>query len=138
MSNIQAAIGCGQMERIEELMDRKREIFAHYREQLACLPGISVNTERKGTDNGAWMPTAVFAPATGVSAKRCRPHLLHRTSMPGCSSIRFPALPMFTPKRENHFAWDIPQRAINLPSYHDMTEEDLGRVIDVVRGIHHA
>ena len=27
MSNLQAAIGCAQMERIEELIDRKREIF---------------------------------------------------------------------------------------------------------------
>ena len=59
MSNLQAAIGCAQMERIEELTSRKREIMATYREQLAGLPGISMNPEPAETVNGAWMPTVV-------------------------------------------------------------------------------
>ena len=59
MSNIQAAIGCAQMERIEELISRKREIFAMYREQLALLEGVSMNPEPECTVNGAWMPTIV-------------------------------------------------------------------------------
>ena len=38
MSNIQAAIGCGQMERIEELIARKREILQPLprRSSVAC------------------------------------------------------------------------------------------------------
>ena len=35
MSNIQAAIGCGQLERIDALIGRKREILHRYRELLA-------------------------------------------------------------------------------------------------------
>ena len=34
MSNIQAAIGCAQMERIDELINRKREILKYYRERI--------------------------------------------------------------------------------------------------------
>jgi hypothetical protein len=40
MSNIQAAIGCGQMERIEQLTERKREIFAIYRDSFQKIHGI--------------------------------------------------------------------------------------------------
>ena len=51
MSNIQAAIGCAQMERIEELTQRKREIFAQYREKLEDLRCYD---ESGGTGNNQW------------------------------------------------------------------------------------
>jgi perosamine synthetase len=38
-------------------------------------------------------------------------------------------LPMFNAVHSNGLAWDIPRRAINLPSYHDMLAEDLERVV---------
>jgi perosamine synthetase len=41
-------------------------------------------------------------------------------------------LPMFEPVRSNRQAWTIPEGAINLPSYHDMTTADQDRVIAVV------
>jgi len=44
------------------------------------------------------------------------------------------SLPMFDPVPENHVARDIVTRAINLPSYHDMTDAEIQRVIDVVLG----
>ncbi|MGO7785640.1 DegT/DnrJ/EryC1/StrS family aminotransferase, partial [Rhizobium ruizarguesonis] len=55
MSNIQAAIGCAQLERIEELVNRKREILASYMILLSALPGITMNPEYTGTINGASM-----------------------------------------------------------------------------------
>lgn len=70
MSNIQAAIGCAQMQRIDLLISRKREIFANYKERLAQLSGVSMNPEPIGTINGAWMPTVVFAPETGITREK--------------------------------------------------------------------
>ena len=58
MSNIQAAIGCAQMERIEELVDGKRRIFAYYKENFRGLP-LEMNPEPQGTKNGYWMPSIV-------------------------------------------------------------------------------
>ncbi len=52
MSNIQAALGCAQLERIEELVSRKREILAAYMVRLSTLNGISMNPEYTGTING--------------------------------------------------------------------------------------
>ena len=61
MSNIQAALGCAQMERIDELIGRKREIFAAYRDGFAGMP-VAMNPEPEGCRNGYWMPTIVFEP----------------------------------------------------------------------------
>jgi perosamine synthetase len=40
---------------------------------------------------------------------------------------------MFEDKPENRHAWEIPGRAINLPSYHEMTSYDQDRVVAVIR-----
>ncbi|WP_039792703.1 DegT/DnrJ/EryC1/StrS family aminotransferase, partial [Pseudomonas agarici] len=70
MSNIQAAIGCAQMERIEDLIQRKREIMALYRERLKPYPDIELNAQYEGTVIGAWMPTVVFEEQAGMSRER--------------------------------------------------------------------
>src|SRR5439155_7847520 len=54
MSNIQAAIGCAQMERIDDLIAGKRRVFEYYAAHLRDLP-ISMNPEPAGTVNGFWM-----------------------------------------------------------------------------------
>jgi perosamine synthetase len=59
MSNIQAAIGCAQLERVTELVNKKREIFESYYSRLNQLP-LSMNPEPCGVTNGFWMPTIVI------------------------------------------------------------------------------
>lgn len=132
MSNIQAALGCGQLERIGELVARKRAILALYRELLSRHPGVSLNPEPAGTVNGAWMPTVVLARETGVT----REHLLAAFAAE-CVDARvffYPlsSLPMFGGVARCQLAADIAARAINLPSYHDMTDEEQQRVTAVV------
>ena len=58
MSNIQAAIGCAQLERVRELIQEKRNIFLEYDKQLAGLP-LTLNPEPSNCINGYWMPTFV-------------------------------------------------------------------------------
>ncbi len=132
MSNIQAAIGCAQMERIDELILRKRDIFSYYHGQLGSLAGISLNPEPPGTTIGAWMPTMVVEPSTGISRE-----VLHSAFSDADIDARvffhpLSSLPMFQAQPENVNAWGIPKRAINLPSYHDMSEHDLSRVCNVI------
>ncbi len=132
MSNIQAAIGCAQMERIDALVKRKRDIFDYYHARLKTIPGIAMNPERQSTVNGYWMPTLVFAPETGVTRER----LIQAFGAANIDGRIFfhalSSLPMFSPHLENRNSYSIPSRAINLPSYHDMTEDDLERVVQVV------
>lgn len=132
LSNIQAAIGCAQVERIDELIARKRAIFAHYRARLGGLPGVSLNPEPAGTSIGAWMPTVVFAPDTGVTREALQAAFARENIDARVFFHPLSSLPMFDPRPENRIAWDIPARAINLPSYHDMSDGDLDRVCRVL------
>lgn len=132
MSNIQAAIGCAQMERIEELTQRKREILALYRQHLSQLPGVSMNPEPKGTANGAWMPTVVFAPETGVTLKTLQVAFAAENVDARVFFWPLSSLELFDSKKQNVNAWSIPQRAINLPSFHEISDVDIKRVSSVL------
>ncbi|WP_443190538.1 DegT/DnrJ/EryC1/StrS family aminotransferase [Pseudomonas indica] len=136
MSNLQAAVGCAQIERIDELTARKREILRAYRTRLGSLRGVTLNPEPEGTVNGAWMPTAVFAPDLNIT----REHLLERFAQADIDARVFfhplSSLPMFVGRTPKPLASDIAGRAINLPSFHDMTDADIERVCAVLVALH--
>lgn len=131
MSNIEAAIGCAQLERIATLTERKRWILSEYRRQLEHLPFVQLNPEPPHIVNGAWMPTAVFSPESGVT----REALLEGFRAADIDARVFfwplSSLPMFEPAATPS-AHDVPTRAINLPSYHDMQEDEISRVVSIL------
>lgn len=135
MSNIQAAIGCAQMERIEGLINRKREIYATYRDILENLAGVSMNPEPEGVVNGAWMPTVVFTPETGITRQKLQAAFADENADARVFFWPLSSLPMFEQVTANVNALDIPGRAINLPSYHDLNLEDQERVIATVKNL---
>jgi perosamine synthetase len=135
MSNIQAAIGCAQMVRIEELTSRKRQIFATYRNTLGELPGTSMNPEPEGTVNGAWMPTVVFDPDTGITREKLQIAFAAENIDARVFFWPLSGLSMFVPIRKNINSWSIPERGINLPSYNDIREDEISRVISVVKDL---
>ena len=135
MSNIQAAIGCAQIERIEVLTNRKRKIFAAYQEQLEILPGVSMNPEPKGTINGAWMPTVVFAEETGITREKLQTSFAAENVDARVFFWPLSRLSMFETVNANVRAREIPERAINLPSYHDLNSEEQHRVIATVQNL---
>ncbi|KQP45011.1 DegT/DnrJ/EryC1/StrS aminotransferase family protein [Pseudorhodoferax sp. Leaf274] len=137
MSNVQAAIGCGQMERIGELVARKRAIFHRYRALLAGCDGIALNPEPAGCENGAWMPTAVFAPATGVTREALQAAFAAENIDARVFFHPLSSLPVLGGHAGQPLAAGIAARAINLPSYHDMTDEEQQRVAAVLRGMRH-
>lgn len=132
MSNIQAAIGCAQLERIEELVSRKREILAYCKAELGKLPGVTMNPEPPDTINGAWMPTVVFDRALGITREALQAAFAADNIDARVFFHPLSSLPMFTPVPSNVVAKDIPQRAINLPSFHDITPTEKKRVADVI------
>ncbi|HQS44715.1 MAG TPA: DegT/DnrJ/EryC1/StrS family aminotransferase, partial [Methylotenera sp.] len=135
MSNIQAAIGYGQMERIHDLVSRKREIFTYYQKQLEDLEGVTMNPEKANTINGYWMPTVVFDKSTGITREKLQAAFASENIDARVFFHPLSSLPMFEDKLANTNAWDIPHRAINLPSYHDISNIELDRVIEVLVSI---
>ena len=59
-SNLQAAIGYAQFQRIEELVKKKHWIFERFQEELQDIPDIQLNAEPSGTYNGVWTTALVI------------------------------------------------------------------------------
>jgi len=125
MSNIQAALGTAQFERINELVSKKREIFEWYKESLGHLPDIQINIEQKYAKNSFWMPTIVFGDTWNINCEQIintmnnsgiaiRPFFYPVSKMPIFGSIENIKVKNFTHSK-----------GINLPSYFDMTKDDI-------------
>jgi perosamine synthetase len=136
MSNIQAAIGCAQMERIDELIHRKREILAYYKKHLGSMEGIKMNPEPQGTVNGAWMPTVVFSAETGITQEKMQSAFKEENIDARVFFWPLSSLSSFEKIASNIHAYQIPARAINLPSYHDLTDKNLLRVTDTLHALY--
>lgn len=133
MSNLQAAIGCAQLQRADELIAGKRRVFETYRALLEGLP-LSMNPEPEGCTNGYWMPTIVVD--EGVSFDREAVLEAFKADEIDGRVFFWPVsmLPMFERRPENVVSYSLYPRALNLPSYHDLTEQEMARVAKVLRG----
>jgi perosamine synthetase len=135
MSSMQAALGLAQLERIEELVGRKREIFAWYADELRALDGVTLNHETAGVKNTYWMVTAVLKPELGIAKET----LIERLSSEGIDVRPFfyplSMLPAYekTPqaiaaRQQNRVGYAISAHAINLPCGMNMTRELVAKV----------
>ena len=134
ISNIQAAIGVAQMNRIDELISKKRYVFEFYQNKLNNIKEVSLNYEIPNTTNGYWMPNLVFDKSLGIT-REIASQKFHKENID--ARIFFwpiSSLPMQAGETHqfNKHSYDIASRSINLPSYHDITDDQLQRVINTV------
>ncbi len=132
MSNLQAAMGVAQMERIEELVTKKRQIFSWYKQALKSVL-CEMNPELNGTKNSYWLPTVVFDKS--LDFDRNAFFAICKENGIDSRPFFFPltSLPMFEEKRENKVSYDIFERGINLPSFHDITQEEVEFVCGLIK-----
>jgi len=142
MSSMQAALGLAQLERVEELVARKREIFGWYQDALGGMEGITLNCERQGTKNTYWMVTVVLDAAIGVKKDAlmqrmseadidCRPFFHPLSSLPAYAGSQSSA----RARERNTVSYRISPYAVNLPSGLSMTPEKVKRVCSSFRDI---
>ena len=142
MSSMQAALGLAQLERIEELVTRKRQIFAWYGQELASVEGVTLNYEAPGTKNTYWMVTVILDEAFGISKERlmsllskrhidCRPFFHPLSSLPA-----YAHLPQAQEARlRNHVSYQVSPYGINLPCGLNMTPEKVRYVCSVLKEV---
>ncbi|MCX2965358.1 DegT/DnrJ/EryC1/StrS family aminotransferase [Gordonia aquimaris] len=144
MSSLQAAFGRAQLARIDELVDKKRQIFDWYAQRLAGLPGVTLNPSQPDAVNTCWMVTAVVDRARGLSTHRMmelldRHQIDSRPFLPPLSSL--PAFDGYqtavAAAQNNPVAYDIASRAINLPSALMLTEDQVEAVCTAFTEILH-
>lgn len=145
MSSLQAAFGRAQLVRLDELVERKRQIFSWYTERLGDMDGLVLNHEPHGTRNSYWMVTMVVDRAFLLTARDMMTYLDEhmidtRPFFPPLSSLG--ALRGYASSRDaqqrNPVAYDISSRAINVPSAMNLTEEQVDRVSAAVRQMLHS
>ncbi len=140
MSDLQAALGLAQLQRIDDLVGKKRKIFDWYNERIGGMNGIALNAEPPGTFNSYWMVTVVFDEMLGVTKKQVFDHLnAHGVSTrPFFSPLSSLAAYRGHPQsvdgaKARPNAYSIGGRAINLPSALSLDERDVDRVYETLR-----
>jgi perosamine synthetase len=139
---MQAALGLAQLERTEELVARKRQIFAWYEQELSDVDGVTLNYEAPGTKNTYWMVTVILDPSFGIRKERLMVLLSERHIDPRPFFYPLSSLPAYKhlpqaqqARQRNHVSYRISPYAINLPSGLNMTEEKVRYVCDILKDV---
>ena len=134
MSDVQAAIGLGQVRRFSELTSRKREILDRYRVLFKGLDGLQINPVMPNVINGSWMPNIVFSEQLSVNIDELRLHLNDLEIDARVFFWPLTSMEIFGSEFDCPNAKSIASRSLNLPSFHDMTDHDQGRVFEAIIG----
>ncbi len=128
MTNITAAIGLAQLERIEEILLRKSEIAGIYREAFRDSP-FEFHRESENTVHSYWMCSIL------TEKQQQRDPLRAFLSENGIETrpLFYPAhtMPFYYEANKNgdfRIANDLSSRGINLPSYPALTNEDVDTI----------
>jgi len=132
ISNLQAAMGVAQLERIEDLVEKKRQIFKWYSNLLQDVP-CKMNPEHSYTKNSYWLPTVVFDKSLNFDREAFFAFMKENNIDSRPFFYPLSSLPMFEHKKENKVANDICYRGVNLPSFHDISEYQVIRITELIK-----
>ena len=137
MSNLLAAVGRAQLESLDRKVEKKRSINAFYRDAFSGLPGVEFMPEAIYGKSNCWL-TVILISSTKFGADREQVRL-------ALESENIESRPIWKPMhlqpifkkcriRGGAVSEDLFERGLCLPSGTQMTEEDLDRVVRVIRG----
>ena len=135
MTNIQAAVGCAQMERLDIFIETKRKIRLYYEEKLQELEkkGITFFQTTKGAS--CWFSGIVLPEGTALDdAKKMCARLKESEieARPFWKPIHLQKPYMDAPASDVSTSENLWQRIITLPCSTNITESELDRVVDAV------
>mgnify|MGYP003654601054 FL=1 len=135
LSNICAAIGLGQMEVLDDRVNRRRETFSRYKSALA-QPGISFMPEPEGQHSTRWLTALTIDPAeTGFTREDVRLMLLEHQieSRPLWKPMHMQPLYAGSDYHGGGVDEHIFANGLCLPSGSDMSDEQQDEVIDRIK-----
>ncbi len=142
MSSLQAALGLAQLERIEELLARKIQIFKWYEQELQGLAELQLNYEAPQTKNTYWMVTVILDAKFGIKKEKLM-NLMEERKI-ACRPFFFPLslIPAYQhhagakiAQSRNTVSYSISPYGVNLPSGMDMDEAKVKYVCGVLKDI---
>jgi GNAT superfamily N-acetyltransferase len=139
LTNVAAAMLCAQMERRDQILARRNEIFAEYKKQLEDIPGISFPPVAEWAEVAPWMfAIQVNAPEFGLSRDGLMRYLKEQGIDTRPMFIPLHTLPMFregSRQRGEHLpvTEEIAASSIMLPTYNGLTTAELMQVTDSIK-----
>jgi len=135
MTNLQAALGVAQLERIEELISKKLKVFEHYKNLLQDVEGIRLNPRSPWAKSVYWMVSIVLEEDFGIS----RDGLMAKLKDKGIDTRPFfyplSSMPMYGGAAVNPVARVLSQNGLNLPSGPNLTEEEIYFIAETLKKI---
>ena len=136
LSNISAGIGCGQMTVLPDRVKRRREIHDLYKRELGIVPGITVQDNPSSEyDSNFWLTTILIDPASGSTPDELR-MCLNRENIESRLLWRPMHLqPVFAdaPYYGTGVSDSLFERGLCLPSGSSLTDEQIKRVISIIK-----
>lgn len=136
MPNVQAAIGCAQLELLDEYVETKRRIFDKYQKELEDIPGIGFQSEASDVFSIIWMTTVtVDAKLFPCDSRSLLRQLADKKIQTRPLWHPIPSLPPYSSCQSYHVevADQLYSKALSLPSSVGLTPEDQQRVIEGIR-----
>jgi len=132
MTNICAAIGLAQLERVESLLQEKSKIANAYLKNIVH-PDISFQKATGQVHHSYWM----FSILTKNNSQRDRLRQELEKNEIETRPLFYPVhtMPMYSQKYQKHLvAEDLGWRGINLPSYPGLTEDEIYFICSIING----
>ncbi len=132
LSDVAAAIGVAQVEKLARMLDDRAKVAALYREQLGGVSGLTLPAADSGAARRSWFVYVVQLPP-GCD----RAEVMQRLASAGVSSKPYMSAIHLQPYYREHFghapgdfpvAEDIAQRSLALPFYPSMKSAEVERV----------
>jgi len=142
MSSMQAALGLAQLERIDELINHKRQIFGWYDTELSEIQGITINYEAPETKNTYWMVTVIIDERFGMEKEKiislmseknidCRPFFYPLSSLPAYIDTE----QVKRAQQRNKNSYKLSPYGINLPCGMSMTQDKVRCVCNCLKSV---
>ena len=135
LTNLQAALGCAQMEHIDDHIARKRSIAAAYSERLEEVPGLTSMQQAPWAESVFWMFTAlVDEVAYGMNSRELMQHLAEGKiqSRPLWQPMHLSRAHSGNQVYHNGAAEEIFRDALSLPCSVGLSDRDLERVLELL------
>jgi perosamine synthetase len=140
MSSMQAALGLAQLERVDELVNGKRQNFSWYREELSDWNQGSLIADIPGLFNSYWMTTVIIDSALGLTKEELVPRMRARGIDVRPFFYPLSMIPAFreTPEAarardQNCVAQRLSPYGVNLPSALNLDRASIAKVCGELR-----
>lgn len=129
MTNICAAIGLAQMERLSEILLRKRAIAEWYRKHLAAVP-VTMQRPAAGVQSSEWLISILLPPQADRETVMAEMYARGVETRPVFYCAH--QMPMYQDPGSYPVSEDISARGLSLPSYPALTEAHVERIAETL------